>query len=67
MESCGCEIVQKIGFMKTLGGDTEILKTMKKLQVFSTHVRRGMKHDFRSGLLHNGCDTVDQFRPMFEA
>ena len=67
MESCSCEIVQRIGFMKMLGGDTEILKTMKKLQVFSTHVQCSMKHDLRSGLLHNGCDAVDQFRPTFEA
>jgi hypothetical protein len=59
--------MQKIVFMNTLGGNTEILEAMKKLQVSSIHALRGKGHDFGSRFLHNGCDAINQFRPMFEA
>lgn len=59
--------MQKIIFMNTLGGNAEILEAMKKLRVSSIHALRGKGHGFRSRFLHDGCDAIDQFRPMFEA
>ena len=67
MESCRRKVVQKVIFLNTLGGNAEILETMKKLLVSSIRVLHGEEHDFGSRLLHNGCDAEDQSRPMFEA
>ena len=67
MESCRRKIMQKVIFLNTFRGNAEILETMKKLLVSSIYVLRGEEHDFGSRLLHNGCDAVDQSRPMFEA
>lgn len=66
MESCRGKVVQKVIFLNTFRGNTEILETMKKLLVSSIHVLCGEEHNFGSRLLHNGCDAVDQSRPMFE-
>ena len=67
MKSCRRKVVQKVIFLNTLGGNAKILETMKKLRVSSVYVLCGKEHDFRSRLLHKGCDAVDQSRPMFEA